>query len=466
MLAAVEGLISELRQVGVPVSMSEGIDAARSIQHIDVCQRGQLRVALASTLVKSHQHQRTFDTVFDLFFASETVGDHSRSRPAGPSGGAVTRLASRLAEADDEALRDLLVRVLDQQDDLGLRSVVRALVDRHARIQPGQPVAGTFYVFRTFRAVNPDGLRDRLVRLSGEDSDSPVSHLRTRLRVEETDRRVERLRQEIEAEVRRRLVGDRGAAAVARSLRSTLPEDVDFLTASTAEVVALSTILAPLPAQLASKLSEKRRHGRQGSLDFRRTLRRSISAGGVPVKPAFRRPHPPKPELILLADISGSVATFAGFTLQLAHAMRTQFRAVRSFVFIDGVDEVTDVLAGSENIVDAAERIDQARGGVWLDGHSDYGNAFRSFWDRWGSQVNSRSIAIILGDARTNYRWPSADTLSAIRQRAARVYWLNPEPTAAWGSGDSVMHEYARHCDGVFECRNLRQLKQFIERLD
>jgi uncharacterized protein with von Willebrand factor type A (vWA) domain len=146
--------------------------------------------------------------------------------------------------------------------------------------------------------------------------------------------------------------------------------------------------------------------------------------------------------------------------------MRTQFRVVRSFVFVDGVDEVTDLLAGSDGAVEAARRIDESGSGVRLDGRSDYGNAFRGFWDRWGSQIGSRSIVVVLGDARTNYRSPSVESLSAIRQRAGRVYWLNPEPRAAWGSGDSVMDQYARHCDDVVECRNLRQLRQFVERLE
>lgn len=470
-LAAVEGLISELRQVGVPVSTGESIDAARSLQYTDVLRLDQLKAVLAATLVKSGQHRRTFDTVFDLFFSSGTLADPDGGPDGGPApagGGAAggSRLAARLAGAGDTELRELLVRVLNQQDDLGLRAVVAELVDRHARIRPGQPVAGTLAVRRTLRAVEPDDLRDRLAGLGGGPEDSPASGLRVRLAAEEADRRVERLRQEIEAEVRRRLVEDRGAAAVARSLRSALPEDLDFLTASTAELVTLRAALAPLPAQLSGRLSAKRRRARRGTLDFRRTVRASLSAGGAPVRLAFRPPRPPKPELVLLADISGSVATFAGFTLQLAQAMRTQFRVVRSFVFVDGVDEVTDLLAGSDGAVEAARRIDESGSGVRLDGRSDYGNAFRSFWDRWGSQIGSRSIVVVLGDARTNYRSPSVESLSAIRQRAGRVYWLNPEPRAAWGSGDSVMDQYARHCDDVVECRNLRQLRQFVERLE
>ncbi len=42
------------------------------------------------------------------------------------------------------------------------------------------------------------------------------------------------------------------------------------------------------------------------------------------------------------------------------------------------------------------------------------------------------------------------------------MYWLNPEPRSYWNTGDSVVGQYGQYCDGVFECRNLRQLQQFV----
>ena len=61
--------------------------------------------------------------------------------------------------------------------------------------------------------------------------------------------------------------------------------------------------------KLAVRLARKRRHGRKGPLDFRSTVRHSLSTGGVPVDPKFRYPRPSKPEILVIADISGSVAT-------------------------------------------------------------------------------------------------------------------------------------------------------------
>lgn len=85
---------------------------------------------------------------------------------------------------------------------------------------------------------------------------------------------------------------------------------------------------------------------------------------------------------------------------------------------------------------------------------------------RWGPQVNSRSIVLILGDGRSNYRQPSVETVEYFAKRAHRVFWLNPEREVSWGEGDSVIHKYAPFCSSAFECRDVRQLKAFIEELD
>ena len=176
--------------------------------------------------------------------------------------------------------------------------------------------------------------------------DVTLTGLEERLLRDEYQARIDQLRKEIEDEIRRRLVADRGSEALAKSIRKPLPEDIDVMHATRDELVALRKSLQPLSRKLAVRLARKRRHGRKGPLDFRSTVRHSLSTGGVPVDPKFRYPRPSKPEIIVIADISGSVASFARFTLHLVHAISSQFSKVRSFVFIDGIDEVTRFFDG------------------------------------------------------------------------------------------------------------------------
>ncbi len=467
MLAALEGMIAELRQTGVPISLTEKVDAIRSLQHLPLAERGGVKSALRTTLVKNHDHELAFDALFELYFSAPVVdpeGPPSATQPAATVNGQNGTGAGSLGSIDDPRLTELLLAALRDGNDVMVRTIAGIFVDRHAGIEPGRPVAGTYYVFRTLRAIDPDKLMARLVAADPQPSDQPA--LLRRLQLDGHEARLQRLRQAVEAEVRRRLVADRGAEAVARTLRRPLPEDVDFLTSSREQIVAMRGVIDPLTRRLAGRLAEKRRHRRRGALDFRRTVRKSLGTGGVPVDPVFRKPRPSKPELIVLADISGSVSTFAAFTLQLMFALRSQFSRVRTFVFVDGIDEVTDVLQKAPDVIDATRHINAMGSGVWLDGRSDYGHAFESFWEQWGDQVRKRTTVIVLGDARTNYHDPAAGVLKAVRQRAAHLFWLNPEPRAAWDSGDSVIASYRPFCDAVHECRNIRQLKGFVEDLD
>src|SRR5207237_6150101 len=220
-----------------------------------------------------------------------------------------------------------------------------------------------------------------------EEAGGELTDLEKRLERDEYQDRIARLRQEIEAEIRRRLVADRGPEAMARTLRKPLPEDVDFMHASREEMAAIRRTHEPLARALAVRLARKRRHGRKGPLDFRNTMRHSLSYGGVPAEPKFRNPRPKKPEIVVVADISGSVAAFARFTLMFVYAISNQFSRVRAFVFIDGIDEVTRFFEGVEDVGEAVHRVNSEADVIWVDGHSDYGHALETFWNRWGREV-------------------------------------------------------------------------------
>jgi uncharacterized protein with von Willebrand factor type A (vWA) domain len=350
-------------------------------------------------------------------------------------------------------------------DDAMMRAVARQAVLRFAGMEPGRPVGGTYYLYRTLRNLDLDGLMERLMEEARQQAGGELTPLEERLERDEVEIQIDKLKKEVEAEIRRRLVADRGVEAMARTLRKPLPEDVDFMHATREEMHSLKKALYPLTRKLAVRLARKRRHGRKGPLDFRNTMRHSLSYGGVPAEPKFRYPRPAKPEIFVVADISGSVAAFARFTLQLVYAISNQFSKVRAFVFIDGVDEVTSFFEGIEDINDAVHRVNTEADVVWVDGHSDYGHAFEAWWERWGRDVGPRTTVLLLGDARNNYHASQSWVVKEIQHKARHVYWLNPEPKAYWDTGDSIIGEYATHTDGVYECRNLRQLERFVELL-
>ena len=163
----------------------------------------------------------------------------------------------------------------------------------------------------------------------------------------------------------------------------------------------------------------------------------------MPIEPRFRYPRPSKPEIFVVADISGSVAAFARFTLHLVYAISNQFSKVRAFVFIDGIDEVTRLFEGTEDIGEAVHRVNTEADVIWVDGHSDYGHAFEVFWQRYGKDVGPKTTVLLLGDARNNYHATQSWVVKEMQHRARHVYWLNPEPRSYWDTGDSIIGEYA-----------------------
>ncbi|HYA44523.1 MAG TPA: VWA domain-containing protein [Acidimicrobiales bacterium] len=451
------GFIEELRAAGVPVSTTEVLDASQALRELPLEDRQALKLGLAATLVKQEGHWHAFETLFDLYFSFRLRGadapeDFTSAVPAASLGDGHVLSTSELAE--------LAYRALVQGDRELMAALARAAVGRFAGMEPGRPVAGSYYIFKTLRQLGTDALLARLLQSAKE-----VGGLEGRLLEEDYRRRLESLRAEVEAEVRRHLVADRGAKAVAKSLRRPLPEDIDFMHLGVQELADIQRAIQPLARKLAVHLARKRRQRRGGRLDFRATMRRSLSTGGVPAEPRYKAPHRAKPELWALADVSGSVAAFARFTLQLVYALSSQFARTRAWVFVDGIDEVTDLLKAAPDVAEAAHHINAQADVIWKEGHSDYGHALTDFIERWGREVTARTTVLVLGDARNNYHEVRPWAVAELARRARHVWWLNPEPRAYWDTGDSVLAHYGAHCAGVLECRNLRQLRYFVEQL-
>ncbi|MGK0276753.1 MAG: hypothetical protein ACI9N0_003149 [Ilumatobacter sp.] len=478
MLELLNGFVVELRNAGLPVSLTENLDAMEAVQHIPIEDREAFKYALGATLIKNHAHWRSFDTVFEVYFSLRgpeyKIGDgdgdsdidemwremQEQQQNADGNGG-----QGGMDGMTPEEIAQMLMQALMNGDQGMMRAMAKQSVQRFAGMEPGRPVGGTYYLYRTLRNLDLDSMLEKMMDQSREDAPGDLTTLEERLEKEEYADRIEKFKGEIEAEIRRRLVADRGAEAMAKTLRKPLPEDVEFMHASRDEMVSLKKSLQPLTRKLAARLARKRKHGRKGPLDFRSTVRHSLSYGGVPAEPQFKYPRPSKPELMVIADISGSVAAFARFTLMLVYAISGQFSKVRSFVFIDGLDEVTDYFKSTEDISEAIHRVNTEADVVWVDGHSDYGHAFEVFWNKYGKDITPKTTVLLLGDARNNYHASQSWVVKEIQQKARHVYWLNPEPKSYWNTGDSIVGEYGTFTDGVYECRNLRQLEGFVEKL-
>lgn len=443
MLDTIVRFVGALRDAGVPVSLSESIDATRAVEIVPLEDRTAFRAALRTTLVKSDGHDRTFDTLFGLYFATSPADD------AAPEG------------ADGEAMQQQVADALMRGDVAGLAGIARDAVAAFGRVDTS-PGGDWFSQYQTTRALDLRGLLARLLREIAEDE--TLSPLEQTIRADAVRRGVRAFTQRLLDETRRRVAESRGPEAVARYAVAPPLEETTFFSMTEHDISELRRAIRPLARKLATRVALKRKRATRGQLDVRRTVRHALSSGGVAFEPAFKHRKPHRPELVLLCDVSSSVARFARFALMLTHALSMQFSRVRSFAFVDDIDEVTRFFE-HEDFVEAVDRMSAEAAVVKHEGRSDYGSILRRFNETFGREIGPKTTLFILGDARNNYRLKETGALRELTDRAHRSYWLNPEPRSDWDTGDSVASDYAPYVREMVEVRNLRQLEDFIAKV-
>jgi uncharacterized protein with von Willebrand factor type A (vWA) domain len=431
--AAVVGeIVTRLRTGGLAVSTGEALDAVQALGVVDLGRRREVKVALKATLVKDGSREVLFERAFEAVLPRPR-----RQRPETPDG-------PRGAGAD--TIGDELLAALRDGDEEALDSALEDAIDRFSGVRQDSRSAG-HHTQRALRRLNVAELYRRFLESSraGSELDRAVNAAEAQAALAQLKRRLEEL------------VSGRIREADGPSRQQVEdPEDRPLLQAGADELAAMRVAMRPLARRLATRLNRRRRRGTSG-LDMRRTIRASMGTGGVPVNPVLRRMRPSKPDLVVLCDVSGSTAQFAPFTLTLLHAVHQEFSRVRSFVFIDGIVEITEVLRTSPGVLDPRHLLGH-QGLIVKDGRSDYHRAFSTFLETWGAGVTARTTVIIAGDTRSHRREPATPQLAELHHRARRLYWLNPEPVHLWDHLDSMASEYGNHCTQSFEVSTIRQL--------
>lgn len=470
-----------LRTHSVSVGTSEIVDAAAAARVLGYADRSRLREALAATMLRRAGQRQLFDELFDLYYPA-ALGARSgvaQTDPLPPEPAARRALAAALrselaaalasttsAEGDPRRLTELAARVVEQLGALPNDATLGAFSARQALdlLAPQTAIAAALAA-RLGAAATP-GATAR----PGGPGQLPGGGAGTggglgeRLAREELRTEVAAFRRRVESETRRRNAEVRGTERVARYAVSSPLEQTSFVLAGPDEVAELRRAIVPLARKLATRLAAKRRRGRSGPIDIRRTLRRAMATGGVPMHPAYRPRTRARTDLVLLTDMSSSVAGFSRFTILLMQALAGEFRRVRIFGFVNVVDELTELVRSAPPGADLAAELDDLSRMTRWHTNSDYGSAFADFVDHHLDAIGPRSVVLVLGDARTNHTDPGLAALRAITGRARAAFFLNPEPASQWSSGDSVAAAYAEVIE-MHECRNLAQLRQFITRL-
>jgi hypothetical protein len=409
--------VTRLRKAGVRISVAETLDAMAAVAVAGV-DRDVLREALAATLVKDEGDRASFDAAFDAHFPllpldgssgkgsrrGARVGgssdDAQASRAGSGSGSGGGAAAPDAAPSPAEPQREAQPRRATRRDAAAAREEQRA--SQRAAGSPREQMAARANAARAETAPTT-GTRPDAMRAAGERSTTAIA----------------------------------GPRLARRPFADLDPDVLDDARAAAREI----------GRRFAARAARRERRMRRGRIDIRRTIRRAVARGGALVDLQRRGRRPGKPDLVVLCDVSGSVARASDLLLALLAGCASAFTHVARFAYVDHLVPV--------DYEDGHIRPD---GELDLYGFSDLGNVLAELEASAGEHIDRRTVLLVLGDARNNRRPARADVLRRLARRARAVVWAVPEPRARWDSGDSALASYAPSCDRVLEATSLAGL--------
>ncbi len=132
----------------------------------------------------------------------------------------------------------------------------------------------------------------------------------------------------------------------------------------------MRVLVRQMAKKLAARYAKTRRRRLRGQLDTRRTLRRNMGWGGIPFITVWKQKRIEKPRVMVLCDVSGSVAAMSQFLLMFLYALNEALSDIRSFAFAGSLIEVSEILE-KEPVEQAITKIMSTIG----YGSSNYGNS-------------------------------------------------------------------------------------------
>ncbi len=452
--------VSILRGSGIRVSTSEILDSVLGMEHIELADKGQFKNLLRATLIKNPEDLEAFERLFELTFASFDLPHEGLSPPLSESS-----LESSVQDILEQA-NGLFSPTFRQIVLQGLPGLTAAITEAGQQIQLQnmdypllQSANFAARIRRQFGMEGwPEQTRKLISRLQGEGGAAEeTALLEARITAQS-----ELFRDTIQDYVNR--YGQalpKGSKKQADPYPGLLEKRFDAL--NEGEIGAMREVILDLVKKIRDEYTLRQRLMRRGRFDLKQTLRKSMRYGGVPMEISLRKRKKSKGRIVALCDVSRSVWNASRFMLHLLYSFQDQFDKVRSFVFVDELGEVTECFEDKDvnRAIEAALR----HASIPYNRYTDYGAVFQQFCEEKIDAVNRKTSFIVIGDGRNNFFHPGEEYLARIQSRARRVVWLNPESKGFWNLGDSKMHRYRPCCDEVLECRNLKQLTDFINQL-
>ena len=441
MQQTLENFLRALRTMDVRVSPAEAIDAHCTVDSVGYSDRTLLKDSLCIALAKSEEEVERFDECFDMFFTR----DEFREREEDNANNSISEADSELV--DEQPLAEMLLGGSEVEMAQAMEQAANDAGVANIRFSTQR---GLF----TRRILDRMGLRDleRLIaNLNREEGDEAAAAIAQRLE----DGRgylFEEVRQYIDRQF------ELYARAAGEELRAEFLSKTNLSSIERRDFDRMHRIVRRMAKKLATRYARRRKHTKRGVLDVRRTLRRNMAHDGIPFETLWKQTKIEKPRIVVIVDVSQSVAAAARFLLLFLYSLHEVIATLRAFAFSSHLIEISDILKNKtveEAIPEVLEKIGFRS--------TDYGRAFEDFEDLHMDTLDRHTTVIILGDGRSNDTDPRMDLMRQIHDRSKSVIWLNPEPEPFWGTGDSEMHRYRTFCHVAKTCRTVQDLERIID---
>ncbi|MDD3718361.1 MAG: VWA domain-containing protein [Actinomycetota bacterium] len=449
--------IKGLRGRGVSVSTAESIDALGAVAAVGLDDPGLFKAALKAATVKRNRDVPIFEELFPLYFYGLESGQETDKL----DDDLLARLEERLSQmAQGGEMDSMLPMVLSGQAG-EWESFIRMAAGEVGTAQLATRMQVGMYTRRIFDTFDWENMERVLHDL--------IEQLREEGWSEEELQRVEEAfaanREALRKQVRRYVEREqaRNADKVPNVERIERLMNRPLAGLDEYELQQMRKVVDILARKLRNKINLREKKLKRGKLDVKATLRRNMQHGGVPFELKLKHKRMEKAELMVLCDISSSVARVSQFMLQFVYTIQDCLAKVRSFVFVDDLGEVTDFFR-DEDIQKGIRRA-LSEADISYNARSDFGEVFQLFCDQYLQDVGFRTYILVIGDARNNYNDPGLRALERIRDRAKGIIWLNPETKPFWDTGDSVMGDYLPYLKEARVCRTLKDLEDTVSSL-
>ena len=423
-----------LRALGIRISTAETIDSLKALAAIDMLSKNQFKTALMSTLIKSPGDLLMFNRAFDAYFASLlqrqenynkfTEEKQHVAQEIAKSESALQFKNESLELTDEEKLLFSQLSPEDKQKILDFleKSNKGNKVELNFKPIIENLVRGSLEFWK--RNLNNPGASLPFDDLEDDELNAFLQHLKN-----------EKQKNKLQI------------------------EDQDMQHIDKEDYYKIQVSIKKMTKKLAARLTRRCKQSKKISrVDIRKSVRKNIQYGGILLKLSYKTKRKQRPKLLLLCDVSGSMARYATFVIQFIFGLSTALDKIESYIFAEQLEKVTNYFYNAEDFSKTMADL-MNNSNAWGKG-TNLGQSLESLLKIERNNVTANSIMIILSDGKTVDADLATHNLKIINRQVRDVLWLNTLPKEQWPKHRAI--EQLRQYCHMYQCNTVNQLNQII----